>query len=508
MTPQPPKTPAVALARVLRSLGLTQGKGGDFRVTGEYRNGERIGTFALLLTRRADEVATEHADEIEKLANEDGFSFRVSVRYIDGKPRPFATIANYGSRIRDTPPAAEAEPVTASTAEVPAAAEPEAQPDPDAGLTAMAIAERRQAYALDWSIGQAALMDAAGSVRLLYDRDEQGALRHCPVPGEIGRVVEDERVAPLVDAGFLAITEPYGPGSKRISTTEDGRHALQLWRRWRPDPAIKERTELQPLIGGQEEDRRKAAVIQEARERMERRQAEALNWTSTQADLMLTAAGGQLRIDPGDVLRHMSAPGRPGRRLDLRRLLPLTRAGFLTTAPADAAGCRPVALTADGRRAVEVWKRWEANKEPRRPWYEELMPLVPLFGGQEALCRDRERREEDAARDATSQAFHDALDQLLTWEERQARMRAAWAKVEGIRNPVAPRPAGWAPTDDEAARHGLAPTVVRELREEAANPEPRPALPNPRTPARPERAPLPAVPSGSEQLGLFDLIAA
>ncbi|MEU7092984.1 hypothetical protein [Kitasatospora aureofaciens] len=505
MAAQPPKTPAVAVARALRSLGLVQGRGGDFRVTGDYQRGERIGTLVITLTRRADEQCAEKADEIERLTEEAGFPFRVSVHYYNGKPRPVTTVRNYGPRTRETPPAPAEE-----AAEATAAAEPEAQPDPEAGLTAMAIAERRRAFALDWSIGQAALMDSAGSARLLYDNDNDGqdVLRNSRTPGQRGPVVEHERVAPLVEAGFLAISEPYGPGYKRMSITEDGGEALLLWRRWRPDPAVKERTELQPLIGGQEEARRKAEATRGARERMERRQAEALDWTSTQAELMLAAAGDQLRLDPGDVLRHMPAPGRPGRRLDLRRLLPLTRAGFLTTAPADAAACRAVALTADGRRAVEVWKRWQANKEPRRPWYEELIPLAPLIGGQEAICRDRERREEDAARDATSQAFHDALDRLLTWEERQARMRAAWAKVEGIRNPVAPRPAGWAPTDDEAARHGLAPSVVAELREDAASPEPRPALPDPRTPARPERAPLPAVPGASEQLGLFDLIAA
>ncbi|MFF2612333.1 hypothetical protein [Kitasatospora sp. NPDC058046] len=505
MTAQPPKRPTVALARVLRTLGLTQGKGRDFRIEGEYRNSERIGTYALLLTRHAHEVVAEHADEIEKLTGEAGFPFRVSVRYFNGKPRPFTNIENRGDRVRETPPA-PAEPHEAPAA--PAEAEPAVQPDPEVGLTATAIAERRQAYALDWSISQAALMDAAGSVRLLYDSGDQNVLRHYARPGEVGRVVEGDRVAPLVAAGFLAITEPYGPGSKRISTTEDGRHALQLWRRWRPDPALKERAVLQPLIGGQEESGRKAAADQEAKDRFERRQAEALDWTSTQADLMLAAAGGQLRLDPGDVLRHMPEPGRSGRRLDLRRLRPLILAGVLTVEPTDAAGRRAVALTADGLRAVEVWKRWQANKEPRRPWYEELMPIVPLLGGHESIRRARERREEDAARDAASQAVADAMDRLLTWEERQARMRAAWVKVEGIRNPVAPRPAGWVPTDDEAARHGIASSVLAELREDAADPQPKPTLPSTRAEIRPERAPLPAVPGGPTQLGLFDLIAA
>ncbi|MFB7574690.1 hypothetical protein [Streptomyces sp. NPDC056165] len=87
-----PSSPTVAIARVLRDLGLTQGRGCDFRVTGEYRNGERIGTYVLPLTRHADEVIAEHADEIERLTAETGWAFRVLVRYPSGD-RPMTVVA-------------------------------------------------------------------------------------------------------------------------------------------------------------------------------------------------------------------------------------------------------------------------------------------------------------------------------------------------------------------------------------------------------------------------------
>jgi hypothetical protein len=66
----------VAIARVLRDLGLTQGRGCDFRVTGECVNGERRSTYALALTRHADEVITGQADDIERRAEAGPFPFR------------------------------------------------------------------------------------------------------------------------------------------------------------------------------------------------------------------------------------------------------------------------------------------------------------------------------------------------------------------------------------------------------------------------------------------------
>jgi hypothetical protein len=103
-TAAPAKTPTVAIARILRGLGLTQGRGGkDFRVCGEYRNGERQYTYVVVYSRHAEEVIAEHADEIEARADEAGFPFRVSVRYSTAG-HPHTSVQNAGSRVRETPP--------------------------------------------------------------------------------------------------------------------------------------------------------------------------------------------------------------------------------------------------------------------------------------------------------------------------------------------------------------------------------------------------------------------
>lgn len=105
-TSPPPSAPTVAIARILRRLGLTQGRGKDFRVVGEYRDGERIGTYVLTLSRHADETVAARADEIEALSEQGPYPFRVSVRYPSGT-RPMTSVANYGERVRNTPPAPE-----------------------------------------------------------------------------------------------------------------------------------------------------------------------------------------------------------------------------------------------------------------------------------------------------------------------------------------------------------------------------------------------------------------
>lgn len=101
------KTPTVAIARILRDLGLKQGN--DFRVRGQYQgtgqNRERIGTYVAALTGAADQVIADHADEIERLASEAGHSFRVSIHFT-ANGRMWTWVANYGQRTRDTVPAA------------------------------------------------------------------------------------------------------------------------------------------------------------------------------------------------------------------------------------------------------------------------------------------------------------------------------------------------------------------------------------------------------------------
>ncbi|MFF4292130.1 hypothetical protein ACFY0N_00570 [Streptomyces vinaceus] len=293
-----PKTPAVAIARALRGLGLTQGRGCDFRVTGDYRNGERVGTYVLVLTRHASEVIAEHADEIEAQTST-GFPFRVSVRYF-GTSRPVASVANYGDRIRETPatpePATtpkpeEAAPTPAPTETdvEPAQAETEPTPEalaaapapapelPPAGTTAARFFEgaqqrqlnRRRADALGWSERQAHLIAMANTAGLSFDKE--GILRDRPRPGWPGVRVDEARLAPLVKAGFIAVFEPYGPGYRRVSTTQDGRDALFLWNVYRPAPVVKDRQEerapLRPLIGGRHAALRDHAAAEDARRR-------------------------------------------------------------------------------------------------------------------------------------------------------------------------------------------------------------------------------------------------
>lgn len=126
------KTPTVAIARVLRSLGLEQGK--DFRVRGQYQgtgaNRERIGTYVAVYTNAADQVVADNADRIEELVKQDGgFAFRVSIHFTAGG-RMWTWIANYGQRTRDTAPVATA----------------------DKGQPALDTASRRNAHELDHRI--------------------------------------------------------------------------------------------------------------------------------------------------------------------------------------------------------------------------------------------------------------------------------------------------------------------------------------------------------------------
>ncbi|KPI33310.1 hypothetical protein OV450_1398 [Actinobacteria bacterium OV450] len=278
-TTAPPRTPTVAIARILRGLGLTQGRGCDFRVEGEYRNGERTGTYVLVLARHADETIAAHADEIEHLADEAGFAFRVSVRYFGGD-RPKASVANTGSRVREEP-SAPAEPPAAAPApegrpEPAPAPAPEAELPPAGTKTASFLEtarerqlNRRRADALGWSERQAHLIAMAGTAGLSYDKD--GILRDRPRPGWPGARVDDARLAPLVKAGFIAVTEPYIPGHRQVGITRDGVDALFLWRVYRPTPIEKdrqaEREPLRPLIGGRHAALRDHAAAEDERRR-------------------------------------------------------------------------------------------------------------------------------------------------------------------------------------------------------------------------------------------------
>ncbi|MFD8597643.1 hypothetical protein ACFV1L_21835 [Kitasatospora sp. NPDC059646] len=109
-------TPALALARTLKRLDLQQGRGRDFRIMGHYNgHGERLYTWALVLSDRAEAAIAEHADRIEAELALAGFPFTVSVRYVAG--RPTTRVANgTAERVRENAPAPAVEDVLAATA--------------------------------------------------------------------------------------------------------------------------------------------------------------------------------------------------------------------------------------------------------------------------------------------------------------------------------------------------------------------------------------------------------
>ncbi|MGY3199756.1 DUF3560 domain-containing protein [Streptomyces sp. TE5632] len=237
-------------------------------------------------------------------------------------------------------------------------------------------------------------------------------------------------------------------------------------------------------------------------ERLQRRQAKALHWSAGHADLAVAAAAGRLYWRTDGELRVQDLPGTAGRAVSIHRLSPLVKAGFLTVGNADQLGRRPVRVTADGRRAVMVWKRWrpkpvEMNRE------EECQKLPPLLGGEQARRLAEQAAAEEAKRKAASKEFQEAHARLMAWEDSQDRMWAAWAKVHDVHYRLQRRPAGWVPTEEEIERHRLDPEVVAELRADAASPQPKPVLPDLRQRPLEELPPLAADEKTPEQLGLF-----
>lgn len=393
VVPQP-RTPTVAVARELRRLGLEQGRGKDFRVEGEYRNGERYGTLVLTLNRHADETIAANADLIEERLNLGPFAFHVSV-YYNGTSRPMTVVSNTGSRVRETPPA------TADDGQEDAL-EPAAQP---------------------------------------------------AAPAE-------EPTAPAAPATL----EP-------------------------PAPAL-------------------APAPETYRQRLRHmEQAEALGWSTGQAALVADAAAGRLRLDEDGTLRQCPVSGQPAARLAAYRLDPLVKAGFLAVTAPDPFGHRQVAVTADGRHALGAWRRWTPEPAPKNR-KQDLEAVRPLMGGEEAGRRVVAYMEDEARRAVERDDFFAVAQQLNAWEERETRLRAAWAAVNGVRFSFARRPVGWVPTGQEAAEHHLDPAVVEELRADAAAPQLRPELPKTRTAPREELPPLDADPATAEQLDLFGMVGA
>ncbi|MFD6941334.1 hypothetical protein ACFWAP_34935 [Streptomyces goshikiensis] len=455
-TTTPPKSPTVAIARALRGLGLTQGRGCDFRVAGEYRNGERVGTYVLALTRHADETIAAKADEIERLTGEGPFPFRVSVRYHGS--RPMATVANYGDRVRETapegPPAAEPAPAPAP------APEPEGAPEETPAAPALVPAP----------------------VRPVHDT-EPNACKWCGIPKHQHAL---QTLAPVATHVWEAPTD---------EQRKERMAARRAARTTEPDP--------EPVLPDPESAA--GRYLEHARDRAwQRQRANALGWSKSQAHLIAMAGTAGLSYDREGILRDRPRPGWPGIRVDEARLTPLVKAGFIAVTQPYGTGYTRVATTQDGIDALLLWGIYRPTPV-EKDRAQEREPLRPLLSGRYATSRAEAEAEDERRRKAEREALYAALEETHAWEERDTRLWNAWAKVQGITHRLGrSRPYGWAPTPEEAEEHGLDPATVAELLKEAGGqPTPKPKLPK-TTPARPlDVPPLPPAPPLSEQLGLF-----
>ncbi|MCX4609441.1 DUF3560 domain-containing protein [Streptomyces mirabilis] len=236
--------------------------------------------------------------------------------------------------------------------------------------------------------------------------------------------------------------------------------------------------------------------------RLQRQQAAALGWSTGQAEFVIAAAAGRLYLHQFGSLYCRDIPGTAGRLVSNHRLSALQKAGFVTVGAADANRERPILVTVDGRRAVAVWKRWkpqpvEKNRE------QECEKLRPLLHGVQARRLAEQAAKDEVERKAASAAFREAHQRLMEWEDREDRLWAAWARVQGIVYRLQRRPAGWVPTEEEIETHGLDAEVVAELRADAENPQPRPVLPDLKQRPMADLPPLEADNQTPEQLDLF-----
>ncbi|MFB0617261.1 hypothetical protein [Streptomyces sp. AGS-58] len=501
---------SAAIARVLRSLGLTQGKGCDFRVTGDYRNGERIGTFVAVLTRHADEVIAEHADEIERLSEEAGWPFRVSVRY--HKDRPMATVANYGGRVRKEPPAraetVEAAPVVDAESEV---VEPAREKQGE--RPAIVPATLAWLWADDHS---ASICSPLRDMIRSKECDKYGR----PTKAAFERIAAELNALPAEPAALAQLwaDDHQAPACSplrdmiRGDECDDGQPEPAAFERIAAEVRALALSVVEPEIDGPRALPPAKPVADEvpapnpfdrATERLlHREQAKALGWSTGQAELVAAAAAGQLYRDFGAVLRVVPVPGHPGWVTSMHRLGPLVEAGFLAIGEPDATGRRAVRVTVDGRQALTVWKWWRPQPQ-EKTHNEEVERLRPLLGGEQARRLTERAREEERQRRQGKTEFWKAMQALHAWEVREDLMWAAWAKVHGIRFKFTRRTAGWVPTAEEIAQHGLDDEVVALLREDAKNPQPKPELPSGKDPEREELPPLEPDDQTPEQLGLF-----
>jgi hypothetical protein len=111
----PPKTattPAIAITRALKTLGLTNTGGvghRDFGIAANYRRTpygkERLATYVVSYSRKTEETIAAHADDIEQaVAADGGWSVTVSVHYTaSGRPITHIT-TGLAERVREQPP--------------------------------------------------------------------------------------------------------------------------------------------------------------------------------------------------------------------------------------------------------------------------------------------------------------------------------------------------------------------------------------------------------------------
>ncbi|MFI8932456.1 hypothetical protein ACIG3E_32930 [Streptomyces sp. NPDC053474] len=361
MTRTPARTPAVAIGRALRALGLAQGQGRDFAVRGLYqrtaRGRERTATVVRTSTCRAERVIARNADAIEAAVLADGgWRLTVSVRFADDG-RPVTRVATGAAdRVRESPPMGvdlsipEEDEVPRVEAPEPEPVKTEPAPDPE----------------LDQHDRLPSFITVS---RHIKDgrRMSETAVRceRCRAQGH-----------GLDDMGL--ITLKWGPDAAYAADRAAWDHADDHRRR------------------------RTAAYDGAERERLEK-QAGALQWSTRQANTMYMADHGELHHDGSGFYQmrdHWTGRlGREGRTVAAGRVQALLAAGLLATRGGK------VIPTRDGKRALKAWgtirpeplaKHHRAEADPARTPY--------LLDGDEHRYRYQ----------AAQQALHAARRHRLT----------------------------------------------------------------------------------------------
>ena len=490
----PSKTPTTAIARVLRDLGLKQGKGQDFRVAGHYVTGERRSTYVIILNREAEEIVADKADLIEqRTADREHFPFTVSIRFGDSG-RPVSHITNAAvERVR------EPRPVAAATG-------PAGVPGEDAGHCAQC------SRLLIWDRTGKRVNDEWGEY-LCYGPDRvstQSAVHLLaePQPQPTTAAVEEPQRPAAAEMPEPEATRPTqvlqqeDPGAGlpdhitvRVHSAkarewevvctqcgaEDGQEKRVAFR-WGMDAEGEAHS---AAWNHHHEHQARAAVAAELADELLARQATKLKWSEAQATTMRMAAAGELYRDVDGTFYQMRDFWRGnGRAVAAGRVRALLAAGLLEAADDD--GRCPIQPTRDGHRALKAWTRHQPHPmvKTRR---EEAEPLPYLFSGDEHRRRWEEaQRLLEESRRATERAMLEHAARLERQDADEALDRQ-WREECGILNPFARRPHGWQPSQLDQL-HGALVEVPAEspTAEPGTGPEPavvEPSAVEPRLPA-------------------------